>query len=261
MLAQAGTLDLSAVQANTVKQLRTLIEAAQQDAQRKAGSDLQKIGDLYASYMDLGRLEKLGYRPLIGELQRIRVLRDRRGLPPVIAHLSQIGVAMPYTLSVYPDWDDGGKGVAHILPGGLGMPSAHYRNDADGKPGRWRDNYLRHVETVLALGGARAPQASAQAVLDLETKLAHLQAMRAPHDGAPAVQALAIDKLGTLAPGYDWANALGLRCCACQRDVGRPGRQAVRGPPFSRRAPAPMGATGRRTARCLSAPIRHGSGE
>jgi predicted metalloendopeptidase len=47
-------------------QLRAIIEAAQKDPHKKAGTDTQKIGDLYASYMDQQKLDALGYRPLAG---------------------------------------------------------------------------------------------------------------------------------------------------------------------------------------------------
>jgi putative endopeptidase len=207
--AEDGAALPARLSSETGAQLRALIEAAQQDTTRKPGSALQKIGDFYASYMDAERLERLGRKPLVTELQRIRVLRDRRGLPQAIAHLSQIGVDMPYVLSIHPDWDDGGKLAVHISPGGLGMSLLNYQTSADGKPNLLRDKYLRHIEKMLVLGGARAPQRSAQAALDLETKLAHLQTMRPPQHGPHAPVAVAIDKLGALAPGYDWTNAFG----------------------------------------------------
>ncbi len=60
-------------------QLLAIIEAAQKDTGAKAGSEAQKIGDLYASFMDEARREALGYKPLTGELAaHPRPARTRR---------------------------------------------------------------------------------------------------------------------------------------------------------------------------------------
>lgn len=75
--------------------IKTIIEAAQADKSAKAGSETQKIGDLNASYMDEARREALGTKPLNGELQKIRSLKDKKGLPSLVAHLTKIGVSSP----------------------------------------------------------------------------------------------------------------------------------------------------------------------
>ena len=71
--ARWGTFD--ELRDSTQPQVRDLIEAARKEP-RKMGSEAQKIGDLYASFMNEAKLEQLGYRPLAGELARIRLLRD-----------------------------------------------------------------------------------------------------------------------------------------------------------------------------------------
>jgi hypothetical protein len=86
---------------DTQAQMRGIIEADQKKPGKKAGSDEQKIGDLYTSFMDEKKLETLGYQAAGGELQRIRALKDKKGVPALVAHLSQIGVATP-TASAWP---------------------------------------------------------------------------------------------------------------------------------------------------------------
>jgi putative endopeptidase len=234
LLVQAGSAQADAAPAGThaagmAKQLHALVEAAQQDTQSRPGSDQQRIADFYASYMDVARLEKLGYRPLIGELQRIRVLRDRRGLPQVFAHLSQIGVALPYAIKVTPvaagttatstaastPSSTASSGyVAQLVAGPPGMPNlAAYLPQGDQGLQAMRASYLTLIEKMLALGGTRDAAASAREVLALETKLAALRHQSA----APAIAA--IDKLGAIAPGYDWGSALGAAGVSTKTDI------------------------------------------
>ena len=77
---------------DTTPQLRGIIEATQQDKDKKAGSEAQKIGDLYASYMDEAKLDALGTKPLAGELNRIRSLRDKKGVLDIDRYLAQYGL-------------------------------------------------------------------------------------------------------------------------------------------------------------------------
>ena len=107
---------------DTTPQLRGIIEATQQDKHKKAGSEAQKIGDLYASYMDEARLDALGVKPLAGELNRIRSLRDKKGVPALIAHLSQTGVSTPYAVYVGQDARASTKYAAYVSQSGLGHP-------------------------------------------------------------------------------------------------------------------------------------------
>jgi predicted metalloendopeptidase len=88
---------------DTQPQLLGIIEADQKDPHKKAGTDVQKIADLYTSFMDEKKLETLGYKPLTGELARIRTLKDKKGVPDLIAHLLKIGVGAPARLGVAHD--------------------------------------------------------------------------------------------------------------------------------------------------------------
>ncbi|HUS25366.1 MAG TPA: peptidase M13, partial [Candidatus Binatia bacterium] len=49
------------------ERLRGIIEESAKKTDKAAGSDEQKVGDLYASYMDEARAEELGLKPLEAE--------------------------------------------------------------------------------------------------------------------------------------------------------------------------------------------------
>ncbi|MES3025331.1 MAG: M13-type metalloendopeptidase [Pseudomonadota bacterium] len=195
---------------DTQPQLLGLIEAAQKEKNKKAGSETQKIGDLYDSFMDEERLEQLGYKPLTVELQRIRALRDKKGIPGLISHLRKIGVAGPYAMGVSQDARESTKYAAYISQSGLGMPDRdYYLKKDDAKMADARAKYERHIEKTLAMAGAKEPAAAAKSILALETALAEVQWTKVDNrDPVKRYNKVALNKLDELTPGYDWTSAM-----------------------------------------------------
>ncbi|NHZ78049.1 M13 family peptidase [Massilia sp. CCM 8695] len=212
---------------DTLPQLRTLIETAQNEKNKKAGSEAQKIGDLYNSYMNEAKLEKLGYKPLAGELQRVRALRDKKAIPALIAHLTQIGVAAPYGIYVGQDSRESTRYATYISQGGLGLPDRdYYLKKDDAKLADVRAKYERHIEKTLGMAGHKDAAAAAKAILALETALAEVQWSKVElRDPVKRYNKVEIAKLGELTPGYDWKSALGAANVAGKVDyviIGQP---------------------------------------
>ncbi|MBQ5949745.1 M13 family metallopeptidase [Massilia sp. ST3] len=196
---------------DTTPQLRAIIEAAQKDPQaKKQGSETQKIADLYTSFMDEARRETLGYKPLTGELARIRALKDKKALPGLVAHLAKIGVASPYGVFVSQDARASTKYVTYIGQSGLGMPDRDYYLKLDDK--RMADTraaYEQHVGKILALAGEKNAAAQAKAIVDFETELAKVQWTKVENrDPVKRYNKMTVAELAKLAPGYDWKAAL-----------------------------------------------------
>ncbi len=194
---------------DTTPQLRGIIEADRKAA-HKAGTDQQKIGDLYASFMDEKKLEALGTRPLAGELQRIRTLKDKRGVPSLVAHLARIGVATPYGIGVAQDAKASTKYATYIRQGGLGMPDRDYYLKLDDKKmADVRAAYEKHVANILGLAGDKDAAARAKAIVAFETELARVQWTRVElRDPNKSYNKMSVAELVALTPGYDWKAAL-----------------------------------------------------
>jgi putative endopeptidase len=192
-------------------QLRAIIEASQKDKHARPGSDSQKIGDMYASFMDEARLDKLGYKPLTAELHKIRLLRDKKAIPATIAHLSEIGVKTPYAVFVGQDAKDSTRYAAYVAQSGLGLPDRdYYLKKDDKKMAETLAIYEAHVARMLALVGQKDAAAAAAAVVALETALAQAQWTRVEsRDPVKRYNRFELARLDTLAPGYDWKLALG----------------------------------------------------
>jgi len=152
--------------------LRTIIEEAAAAPNRPAGSDLQKVGDYYRSYMDTARIESLGITPLRTELQRIARLRKHEELPDLFAELQQVGVQTPVGFFVGQDQKQATRYIAYLSQSGLGLPDRDYYLKDEANFVRTRTAYARYIETLLRLAGEKDPAAGARAVLELETTLA-----------------------------------------------------------------------------------------
>jgi putative endopeptidase len=212
---------------DTQPQLRGIIEADQKDPHKKTGTDVQKIGDLYTSFMDEKKLETLGYKPLAGELQRIRTLKDKKGVPDLVAHLSRIGVATPYGISVAQDAKASTKYATYIRQGGLGMPDRDYYLKADDDK-RMADDQgqvrtARRDDPELA-GDKDAAEGAA--IVAFETELAKVQWTKVElRDPNKNYNKMSVAQLNALTPGYDWKSALGAAGVGNKADyviVGQP---------------------------------------
>ena len=193
-------------------QVRAIIEAAQAD--KKAGPDARKIGSLYTSYMDEAKRMQLGYKPLAGELTKIRNLKDKKALPALMAHLSMIGVSTPYGMRVGQDARDSTRYAAYLGQRGLGLPDRDYYLKDDARMLDIRAKYVKHMETMLGMVGRRDAAKAASDIMAFETALATVQWTRVENrDPVKRYNKMTIAKLGEVAPGYDWkaaADAAGL---------------------------------------------------
>ncbi|MCA1247586.1 M13 family metallopeptidase [Massilia sp. MS-15] len=178
--------------------------AAQKNA--RAGSEAQKIGDLYTSYMDQARRDQLGLAPLKGELARIAALKDRRGLATLMARLDRIGVGGPVSMYVGQDNKDSTRYVVSVSQSGLGMPDRdYYLNDSDARLKDTRAKYQAHIEKMLALAGQPDAAAKAASILALETGIARIQWTKVENrDPVKRYNRKTLAELRALAPGFDW---------------------------------------------------------
>jgi len=193
------------LQENTLPQLRGIIEKVAAGNPAK-GSDAQRIGDFYASFMDEARLEQLGMTPLNGELAKIAALKDKSELPALLAHLGKIGVNVPYDFGIHQDNKDSTKYVADIMQGGLGLPDRDYYLKADdAKLAEAKAKYLAHVEKTLVLAGDKNAAANAKAIVDFETEIAKVQWTKVElRDPIKAYNKVELADMGKVAPDYDW---------------------------------------------------------
>ena len=188
-------------------QIRGIIETAAKTPNLVPGSDAQKIGDYYASFMDEAKLDSLGLSPLKGELARIASLQDKKEIPALMARFSKMGLDSPFDFGIHQDAKDSTKYVADIGQGGLGLPDRDYYLEA--AKADTLAKYQEHVAKMLTLADDQTATADAKDIVALETALAKAQWSKVQNrDPVKTYNKVEIDKLAAMAPGYDWNSYL-----------------------------------------------------
>jgi len=190
----------------TLDELRGIVEAAAGETSAPADSEVRKLGELYASFMDEAAVEAAGLGSLKDELARIDALKSRSELPALFAHLNRIGVSTPYGIGVGPDARDATRNAAGVDQDGLGMPDRdYYIRDDDPRLLDIRGRYLKSVEKLLTLAGQTDAAAQAKVVLALETRIAKAQWTRTElRDPVKTYNKIALTGLDAATPGYHW---------------------------------------------------------
>jgi predicted metalloendopeptidase len=152
--------------------LRAILEEAAAASKRTPNE--QKIGDYYSSCMDEDAINKKGIAVLKPEFDRIDALKDKSGLPALIAHLHAEGVNALFGFGSGPDFKNAKLIIAQADQGGLSLPDRDYYLKDDAKSQELRNAYVMHVTKVFQLLGEtpRGAAQKAEAVMEIETALA-----------------------------------------------------------------------------------------
>ncbi len=188
------------------EQIRDLIGQAAGAAAEK-GTDQQRIGDLYASFMDEDTVERTGVQPLLDELATVDAAADATELAAVLGGLQHTGVGGGAGAYIDTDSKDSTRYLLHLSQSGLGLPDESYyrvEQHADILAG-----YPRHIAAMFALvyGGAADDHANTAArIVALESKLAaaHWDVVKR-RDADLTYNLRAFADLPAEAPGFDWA--------------------------------------------------------
>jgi putative endopeptidase len=179
-----------------------LIEAIASKPAAK-GTNEQKIGDLYRSYMDEASIEAKGTAPLEPYLERIRAIRTPSELAAAFAQASRTGIGGPIGASVQQDLKNNSIYVVYVGQGGLGLPDRDYYLEAKFEPIRAR--YVQHLAAQMKLAGIADADARAHRVFDLEKQIAETHWTRVQgRQTEKLYNPMSLAELAKLAPGFDW---------------------------------------------------------
>ncbi|HEY0229453.1 MAG TPA: M13-type metalloendopeptidase, partial [Mycobacterium sp.] len=192
------------------EQVRDLIiEASEQASNDDTGA--QRIGDLYASFLDEEAVERRGTQPLRDELSRIDEAADSAALAAVIGALQRTGVGGGVGLFVDTDAKDSTRYLVHLNQSGIGLPDeSYYREEQHAEV---LAAYPVHIARMFGLvygGDAAEHDQTAARIVALETKLAaaHWDVVKR-RDADLTYNLRTFAELRNDAVGFDWAGWVG----------------------------------------------------
>jgi putative endopeptidase len=184
------------------KQVKQII-LDQAAAKAAPGSNAQKIGDLYNSFMDEARIEQLGITPIEKDLAAAQTITSRGEFLQRLGEFEERGLSGLFYKFVSTDNKDSTKNIIYLGQAGLSLPDeAYYR---EGEYQGIRDAFLLHVQKIFELADIENAQAQAKQVLEIETLIAacHWDQVK-DRDAELTYNKKSFAELTSLAPDFDW---------------------------------------------------------
>ncbi|MEO8466097.1 MAG: M13 family metallopeptidase [Gammaproteobacteria bacterium] len=138
-----------------------------------AGSPERKAIDHYRAYLDAAAIEAKNLAPARPDLARIAAARTHEDIVAFAAARDTAG-NLPIGLFVDTDEKRPDVYVIGVAQSGLGMPDRDYYLKEDARFAEARTKYHTYIETLLTLAAYPAAAASADAIVEVERKIAAL---------------------------------------------------------------------------------------
>ncbi|WP_298395472.1 M13-type metalloendopeptidase [Flavobacterium sp.] len=201
------------------KDVKAIIEEASKGSFAE-GSDEQKIGDYYGSFMNRKDRDAKGVTPIQSELKAIDAIANYTDLATYFGKANRIGVSIPFSVSVTEDFKNPKQYTLMTWQGGLGLPEREYYLQNDAKMVAIRKQYVAHIEKMWQLVGLQNGAESAAKVMALETTLAtnHMK-KEDTRNTAKLYNKYALTNLKSLMPDFDWTAMLKNAGVASEKNI------------------------------------------
>ena len=170
-----------------------------------------KIANLYKSFIDRDKVNRLGYDPILAELKIISEISNVIDLWQYFSRSIKTGSSIPLRIFIYDDLKDPLNYTIYIDQGGLGLPDRDYYLEDNYK--EIRSAYITHIENLLRLASIKNPKQRALSAFEIENELAKVQLSRLEmRDPERIYNPYKKDRLYDLGGKYwnEWVEELGL---------------------------------------------------
>jgi putative endopeptidase len=214
--ANGGWLDRTAIPADkpsyslrwvmsdtTEARLHRLMEAAATTTAHTPTDVEGKVGAFYQAFMDQGRIDGLGTRPIAVNLGRVRRARSREALAALMGHANSDFESTLFNVGTEVDLKDPKHYAVYLGQSGLGLPDRDYYLKPEFSAQKAK--YQAYVEKLLEL--AAWPEATARAadVVAFETKVAEASwTKQQQRDPVATYNPMTLTGLAAAAPGFAW---------------------------------------------------------
>ena len=170
---QSGVGSYSFLNIPQKKLLQSILDSVS-GTRNTMGSIEQKVGDFYASGMDMATIDKRGYQPIKSILGRIDAITNLPSLLHFVASEMKSGNSSIIGFGISPDDKNSGINIAHLYQAGISLPEREYYFKTDSATVNIQQAYKKYVSTLFQLTGSSlaAAQKNADIVYGIEKQLA-----------------------------------------------------------------------------------------
>ncbi len=170
---QAGVGSYSFLNIPQKRLLQNILDSVSK-AKNQPGSIEQKVGDFYASGMDMTTINRRGYDPVKSVLARITAIGNVPALMKFVAAEMSSGNRSIISFGISPDNKNSSLNIAHVYQGGTGLPDKSYYFKTDSSTLQVQQAYKNYLQTLFELTGTAHSVAGKNAaiVYSIEKQLA-----------------------------------------------------------------------------------------
>jgi putative endopeptidase len=187
--------------------LEIILELAEEE--HEFGSDAQKIGDMFRSFMDTLAIEELGLSPIQADLARIDALQGHEELPAFWGYIQRYRFGTPVSVFVGLDLMQSDQYITSGSQSGLGLPDRDFYLRDDERSLQLLDAYRTYITRLWDAAEWGDGDDAADRIIALETAIAEEHWTRVQdRDRQATYNKMTVDELTVAAPGFDWIRML-----------------------------------------------------
>lgn len=161
---QAGVGSYSFLNIPQKRLLQNILDSVSK-SKNATGSIEQKVGDFYASGMDMATINSRGYAPVKPILARIDAINSVPSLLKFLAAEMVTGNRSVISFGISPDNKNSSVNIAHVYQGGIGLPEKSYYFKTDSATLQVQQAYITYLRTLFRLTGSKPAVAANNATI------------------------------------------------------------------------------------------------
>lgn len=135
------------------------------------GSDEQKIGDLYKSYIDFDARNKAGLTPIKPYLEKIDKINSVKDLEKYLTEVTPIGLNPFYGFGVYSHLKNSAQNAVYLGSANLGLGRAYYQKD-DETNRNTLNKYAEFINKIYTYTGDKTKDLKGPKIIQFEKTIA-----------------------------------------------------------------------------------------
>jgi putative endopeptidase len=159
---QAGVGSYSFLNIPQKRLLQNILDSVSK-AKNTTGSIEQKIGDFYASGMDMATINQRGYGPIKSVITRIDAINSISALLNFLTVEMASGNLSVISFGISPDNKNSAINIAHVYQAGIGLPEKDYYFKTDSATLHVQRAYKTYLSTLFQLTGSNRVTANKNA--------------------------------------------------------------------------------------------------